>query len=108
MDDNHLDLLLHEHFDKKMSPPNDLVLKTKQRLREKAEKKNNLMLCLIQLGFLLMTAVFVTLALITLGIGLTLIVSIAGYAAAVGLAATLLALSETTKTKSLRRTEVYE
>jgi len=108
MEDNHLDSLLRAHFSKKVSLEDNLVSKTKKRLQEKAEKKNNLMLCFIQLGFLLMSFALGSLVIITFGISLVFIISIVGYVAAISLIATLFALIGSEKIRIIRSIRVYE
>jgi hypothetical protein len=62
-----------------------LILKTKLRLRQKAEARDSLMVCLIQIGFWLMAAALGILAFITIGVNTVVVISIIGYITGISL-----------------------
>jgi hypothetical protein len=105
MDDNQLDLMLQAHFKEKIPLENSLALKTKQRLWEKAERQNNLMFCFIQVGFLLAAITFGTLAIISFGFSVVVLLSLVGYFAIIGLIGSLMAFAGL---ESMRRIKIYE
>ena len=107
MEDKELDMILHGYFSDKTPLESSLVLKTKMRLKEKSEKKNTRLLCLIQIGFCLMTLAFVALLIITMGVNTVVIISVIGCIAGMSLIGTLLALLNIENTDTTRRIKVY-
>ena len=93
MDDNQLDIYLKAYFGKKIPLKDDLVRQTKLRLQQKAEKKENLMLCLIQIGFVLMVLMLGALLLAMVGVNTVIILLAVGYLTLVGLSGVLIAMA---------------
>ena len=107
MEDNQLDIVLKAYFSDKIPLENSLVMKTKIRLREKSNKKNTFLLCLIQIGFWLMTLAFSALIIITAGVNTVIIISIVGCIAGMSLIGTILVLASLKNTDTTRRRRVY-
>ena len=108
MDDNQLDLCLKAYFKEKIPLENSLVLKTKLRLKRKAEAKDNLMLCLIQIGFWIMTFALGFLAFITVGFNAVIFVFLIAYITIIGIIGGLLTLLSSRNTNTKRRIGIYE
>ncbi|MCL2108399.1 MAG: hypothetical protein FWH20_03525 [Oscillospiraceae bacterium] len=87
MEDNKLDMLLQAHFSEDAPLDDRLVLKTKQRLREAADKKESFLLGFVQIGFWLMSIAFGGLVFITVGVNIVVIATIIGYIGLFGLVA---------------------
>ena len=107
MEDNQLDELLHAYFGDKIPLESSLVIKTKMRLKEKSEKKNTRLLCLIQIGFWLMTLAFCALLIIATGVNAVIIISIIGCITGTSLIGTLLALASLNNFDTKERIKIH-
>ena len=107
MEDNKIDLILQEHFSETFPLESGLITKTKMLIREKAEKKNNLLLCLIQVGYLLMSLALLALVILSFGVSFALIILVIGYFAVISLVAIVLALVKSRNNNTLRRIRIH-
>ena len=103
MDDNQFGVLMQAHFSHKTPLEDGLALKTKMRIQENAEKRNNLLLCLIQIGFWFMTLAIGAFVIITVGNSVIIVISIVGYLAVINIAGILLTLASSSGSIGAKR-----